>query len=54
MMADQSLQQLFVGLVDLSAVPDCRICGLTLDSRQVRPGYLFLRSEEHTSELQSH
>jgi len=37
-----SLHQLFSGLIDLSVVPDCRICGLVLDSRQVCPGDLFL------------
>lgn len=42
MMTECSLRKLFAGLVDLAEVPDCSIRGLTLDSRQVRPGYLFL------------
>jgi len=37
-----SLRQLFTGLVDLTRVPDCSICGLALDSRRVGPGFLFL------------
>ncbi|HEY9147389.1 MAG TPA: Mur ligase domain-containing protein, partial [Gammaproteobacteria bacterium] len=39
---DQGLQQLFAGHADLSRVPQLTITGLTLDSRQVEPGYLFL------------
>lgn len=41
---DQSplLSQLLQGMAQMSATLDVKILGLTLDSRQVRPGYLFL------------
>lgn len=38
----QELQRLFVGYTDVARVPQLSITGMTLDSRQVEPGYLFL------------
>lgn len=38
----QLLQTLFAGLADTAHIPEMSISGLTLDSRQVRPGDLFL------------
>lgn len=36
------LQQLFAGFADAASLPSLSVTGLTLDSRQVEPGWLFL------------
>ena len=36
------LSQLFAPLLDLSASDDCEISGIAMDSREVKPGYLFM------------
>ena len=36
------LRDLLQGLMDASAIPDCSITGISVDSRQVKPGNLFI------------
>lgn len=36
------LRPLLAGWVDPALLPELEVCGLSLDSRQVRPGDLFL------------
>jgi len=36
------LAELLQGLVSADAIPDCTIIGISVDSREVKPGYLFI------------
>jgi UDP-N-acetylmuramoyl-L-alanyl-D-glutamate--2,6-diaminopimelate ligase len=37
-----ALTDLLQGLVDAHVIPDCHITGISVDSREVKPGYLFI------------